>query len=454
MRDWLKNLREILRAGLWFVPALLIVAATVLAHMVLAVDRARALEPSGDWVFGGGPEAAREIVGTIADGVLTVGGVAFSITVVALALAGSQYGALQMASYLRDRLSQFVLGTFVGTFVYCLLVLGNMDAAGGSDGVPEYAVTLAVLLGLLSLAAFIVLFHHLSQSLQAERLAARLGADLLARLRHMYPEKAERRREAADDGPADETGPWTPILARETGYLQAIEYKRALAIAIQHDAVVWLSQRAGDFITEGSPIGRLCHHGARDRADVAAAIARCHLIGHMRTPTQDPEYPVHQLAQIAVRALSPAINDPYTALICLDWLEAALRVLALGTIAPIACRDAHGRLRIIAPHAGFAQVADAVFNKVRQAARPHRALMMRLVAVVENVASVVSRDEDRGSLLTHLRLLAEDGAQGLAVERERAELRARCAAVETLLKKATPQHRGAEGTETAETEDM
>ena len=451
MWDWLKNLREILRAGLWLVPAVLIVAESLLALVVLALDRTRRLEPSGDWLFGGDKQAALAIVGTIADGVLTVGGVAFSITVVALALAGSQYGALQMASYLRDRLNQFVLGTFVGTFVYCLIVLGNMDAAGGSDGVPEYAVTLAVVLGLLSLTAFIVLFHHLSQSLQAERLAARLGADLLAKLRSMYPEEAERRRETANDGPPDEAGPWTPVLARETGYLQAIEYKRALAIAIQHDAVVRLSQRAGDFITEGSPIGRLCHDGARDRADVAAAIARCHLIGHMRTPTQDPEYPVHQLAQIAVRALSPAINDPYTALICLDWLEAALRVLARGAIAPIACRDGLGRLRIIAPHAGFAQVADAVFNKVRQAARPHRALMMRLVAMVENVASVVSRDDDRNTLLMHLRLLDEDGAQGLAVERERVELHARCAAVETLLRIETEekaQRRGAEGAET------
>lgn len=451
MRDWLKNLREILRAGLWLVPAVLIIAESLLALVVLALDRTRSLEPSGDWLFGGDKQAALAIVGTIADGVLTVGGVAFSITVVALALAGSQYGALQMASYLRDRLNQFVLGTFVGTFVYCLIVLGHMDVAGGSDGVPEYAVTLAVLLGLLSLAAFIVLFHHLSQSLQAERLAARLGADLLARLHHMYPEKAERRREAADDGPADETGPWTPILARETGYLQAIEYERALAIAIQHHAVVRLSRRAGDFITAGSPIGRLWHDGAEDRAAVAAAIVRCHLIGRMRTPTQDPEYPVHQLAQIAVRALSPAINDPYTALICLDWLEAALRVLARGTIAPIACRDASGRLRIIAPHAGFAQVADAVFNKVRQAARPHRALMMRLVAMVENVAGVASRDEDRASLLMHLRQLAEDGAQGLAVERERAELRARCAAVETLLRIETEKNPSAEG---ADTEDI
>jgi uncharacterized membrane protein len=436
MWDRLKNLREILHTSLWLLPMLITGSGILLAIALLAADRRMTSRAIGLWLFPGGPEAAREVVGVIAGSVIGVGGVAFSITVVALSLAGSQYGSLQLVSYLRDRLNQFVLGTFVGTFVYCLIVLGNIGAASkANEQVPEFAVTMALLLAIGSLGAFIAFIHHLSQSLQAEQLAARVGKGLMATFCAMYPEWNERTADR-DDAIAfpDAAEPWQPIKAPRTGYLQAVEHDRALAIATENDLLVLFSQRAGDFVTEGRVIGRFYPANHAKAQALAQALAGCHLVGNVRTPTQDPEYSVHQLAQIAVRALSPGINDPYTALICVDWLEAALLLLAGRGMRPGARRDAQGQVRLVAPPSGFDLVADAVFNKIRAASRSQRALMLRLADVIEHVAREVRHEDDRAVLHRHLHWLAEDAAQGLVVERERTELQVRCTEVEAVLR--------------------
>lgn len=433
MWEWLRNLREILHGSLWFIPALMTLFAMALAVLLLALDRVNAAKTSLPWLYQGDQQAAREVVGVIAVSVIGVAGVAFSITMVALSLAGSQFGSLQLASYLRDRLNQFVLGTFVGTFVYCLIVLGNISTGSEPvDIIPGYAVTAAFLLAIASLVAFIAFIHDIGQSLQAERLASRVGRWLLDSIHVLFPEQPAAPTVIAADLAGDR-GTGYPVCAHQTGYLQAIEYERALHVAEHDDLVVCLERHAGDFVTEGTVIGRI--HGAAPgrEAMLARTLAECHVIGAVRTPTQDPEYAVHQLAQIAVRAMSPAINDPYTALICIDWMDAALRVLARRAMPSGFHHDHTGKLRLVTVHPGFAVVADAVFNKLRIAVRSHQQLLMRLVNMVANVIQDARRPEDLRVLARHLDWMAEDGEHMLPVARERALLRARYAEVRAVL---------------------
>ncbi|MGE0081797.1 MAG: DUF2254 domain-containing protein [Thiohalomonadaceae bacterium] len=433
MREWLRNLREILHGSLWFIPGLMTALAMALAGLALALDRAATLKTAPSWLYQGDQHAAREVVGVIAVSVIGVAGVAFSITMVALSLAGSQFGTLQLSSYLRDRLNQFVLGTFVGTFVYCLIVLGNIGVRSEpADVIPGYAVTVALLLAIASLAAFIAFIHNVGQSLQAERLASRVGRWLLDSIHAFFPDQPAVHAVTTADLP-DREAPVQAVCAHQTGYLQTIEYERAVHIAVRDDLVVCLDRHAGDFVTEGTVIGRIYGAAPGREAALARELADCHLIGSVRTPTQDPEYSVHQLAQIAVRAMSPAINDPYTALICIDWMDAALRVLARRDMPSGFHHDRAGKLRLVAVQPGFPVVADAVFNKLRIAVRSHQQLMLRLVNMVESVVQDVHREEDLRVLARHLDWVAEDGEHMLPVAREREFLRARYAEVKAVL---------------------
>jgi len=435
MWDWLKNLREILHGSLWFIPSLLAVLAMGLAVVMLALDRTLVHKTAPSWLYQGDQQAAREVVGVIAVSVIGVAGVAFSVTMVALSLAGSQFGSLQLVSYLRDRLNQFVLGIFVGTFIYCLIVLGNVgERMTPAEVIPEYAVTVAFLLAIASLVAFIAFIHNIGQSLQAERLASRVGGWLLESIHGLFPDQpaqhlpAGRREEASV---AEQ--PVQTLRAHHTGYLQAIEYRRVMHIATHHDVLVYLERRAGDFMTEGTVIGRV--HGAGDgRGEaLAAELVDCHVIGSFRTPTQDPEYAVHQLAQIAVRAMSPAINDPYTALICIDWMDAALQLLARRDRPSRRHHDEAGRLRLVAVQPEFGVVADAMFNNLRIATRTHQAVLLRVVDMVANTARYACNEAVLHALTQHLDRLAEDGAHMLPVARERELLRVRCREVQAVL---------------------
>lgn len=234
------------------------------------------------------------------------------------------------------------------------------------------AVSFSLVLALASLVAFVVFINHLAQSMQSERLASRIGEGLLRAVAELFPEELGSGPDLATENSSLprhlESEAWE-IMAPATGYLQAIESDSLLALAKERGLLLRLLARPGDFVSPGTAVASvLCGDGV-ERNRVARDIQSRILIGRQRTPTQDPEYAVHQLAQTAVHALSPGINDPYTALTCIDWLEAALQLLAKRRIPAETRFDEQGHLRVIAPGTGFEPMANAAFNKIRHAGR-------------------------------------------------------------------------------------
>jgi uncharacterized membrane protein len=284
--DRLRNLRQVLRDSLWFLPTIMSLVAVVAAFGLLAWDRALPQEPQSQWLFSGDPDGARAILATIATSVMTLAGVAFSVTVVALALAASQFGSLLLASYLRDRMSQAVLGTFVAAIIYSLLVLGNL---GGENGlVPYRAVNASLAFAIATLVAFVMFIHSLSQSLRAERLAASVGSDLIHAVKSTFP-AANSGPFATPVFPVEPSAPGWSVTNITTGYVQAIEWDKLVELAEANDLLLRIGIKAGDFVTEGTPLGSAIGDTEEDRAALARSIATHVLIGHQRTPTQDPE---------------------------------------------------------------------------------------------------------------------------------------------------------------------
>src|SRR5581483_4205710 len=356
--------RDALRTSLWFVPSLLVVAAVGLFAVTYVLDRAVDNHDFGlpSWMNTGGPDAARMILTAIAAAVITVVGVVFSITILALQLASTQFGPRMLRNFIRDFGTQLTLGTFVGTFVFSVLALGSVSNEPGGPFVPHISVTAALVLLIVDLVVLIYFIHHVATSIQVTDVFRAIAADLGRAIDELARERAQQAVVSATT--ADElrrTDPdFAEIPARASGYLQAVGHASLVEIAQSSDAVVALAHRPGHFVVAGRPLAWVWP--ARAAPAVARGLERAHAVGPHRTIRQDLQFAVDQLVEIAIRALSPAVNDTFTALTCIDWLGDGLcRITAAGFPDP-ALRDADGRLRVLDVPLRYDRVLNRSFD--------------------------------------------------------------------------------------------
>ena len=319
--------REVLRTSLWYVPALEVAAAVVLFIGTLIADRAayRGDFTVPGWVISGSADAARQILTTIAAAIITVVGVVFSIILVTLTLASTQFGPRMLRNFIRDRGTQVTLGTFVATFVYAVLVLASIGVGSHGDFVPHIGVTVTLGLMVADLAVLIYFIHHTAVAIQLPQVIASIAADLAEAIKEQGSGNAEPHPKA---GPAavellarTEAG-GAALLAPASGYVQFIRHQALVRLATGADAVISLEHRPGHFIVRGHRFATVWPPEAAPL--VRQALGRAHVIGPYRTLSQDVSFGIDQLVEIGLRALSAAVNDTFTALTCIDWLGESL----------------------------------------------------------------------------------------------------------------------------------
>ncbi len=404
---------EQLHSSFWFVPAILALGSTALALSAVALDeRATDVLRNWKWLYSGGAEGASAVLQTIAGSMITIAGVVFSMTLVALTLASAQFGPRLLRNFMRDTVNQLVLGTFVATFIYCLLVMRMIRHEDEVAFVPHFSVTLGVVLALVSMAVLIYFIHHVSVSIQADEVVARVAKDLDEGMDRLFPEdlgKSEPPAAGQDrEALAVLEGESQPVDARRDGYLQFIDADALISLAVKHDLVMRLVQRPGQYVTAGRPLILIAPAG-RVSDEVRTAVSDAIVVGSQRTPTQDIEFSISQLVEIAVRALSPGVNDPFTAIRCADRLGSALYRLGRRPMPSPYRRDENSRLRIVAPPVSFAEILDASFGQIRQNAGTSAAVTIRLMDVMAIIAESADRPDDRSAVLRHARLVADAG---------------------------------------------
>jgi uncharacterized membrane protein len=428
-RTWLSEWRrEELRTTLWLLPTAQVLVAVVLFAITYAIDRAaydgRLTLPS--WVEYGTVDAARQILTAIAASVITVVGLVFSITIVALTLASTQFGPRMLRNFVRDRGTQLTLGTFVATFVYAILVLGSVGHGSAGDFFPHLSVTVALAMVLASLGVLIYFIHHIAKMIQLPNVIASIARDLAfaieaevaegtAPAKEVGPSPAELRERLRDGG--------VPVLAPKSGYLQFVAYDTLVAMAARHDAVIEVLYRPGHFVVEGLPLASLWPGDAS--ASIARRLERSHVTGPNRTLTQDLAFAIDQLVEIAIRALSPAVNDTFTALTCIDWLGDALCKLTLRWRPRPEHRDAEGYVRLITPEPRYARFVERAFDKVRQAGRGMPAVMIRQLDALTKVMRSATDDEQRAALLEQAQMVAETSEESVSAAPDRVDVRRR-----------------------------
>jgi uncharacterized membrane protein len=428
--------REVLRTNLWFVPVIEVAAAAALFAGTLAIDRAAyrgALElPS--WVISGTADAARQILTTIAAAVITVVGVVFSIILVTLTLASTQFGPRMLRNFIRDRGTQLTLGTFVATFVYAVLVLVSIGPGRHGDFVPHVSITVTIALTVADLAVLIFFIHHIAVSIQLPQVIASIARDLSEAI---ATQGGDDDREVG--GP--QTGPPAvemlsrmeaaecDVRAPASGYLQFIQTGNLVRLAAEADAVISLDYRPGHFIVQGQRFAAVWPPEARAR--VSGALGRAHLVGPYRTLTQDMSFAVDQLVEIALRALSAAVNDTFTALTCIDWLGDNLCKITRQWHPIRVHRDERGYVRVIAPQPDFERLVQRAFEKIRQSSLGSPAVMIRQLEAIAKIMAETTTAGQRRVLLDQAAMIDRACERSVPEAADRADVRRRYEAVLT-----------------------
>ncbi|WP_410474915.1 DUF2254 domain-containing protein [Guyparkeria sp. TX1] len=377
-------------------------------------------------MFAGGPDGASAVLSVIAGSMTTIAGVVFSMTLVVLSLASSQLGPRLLRSFMRDPPTQVVLGTFVATFLYCVLVMLTIRRGDEEAFVPHLSVTVGVLLAVISLGVLIYFIHHVAISIQANQVVARVGHELIDVLERLFPETIGQR--PAESAPAPDAAflrrldrEAEPVCSSGDGYLQFIDADALMTLAEREDVVVRLECHPGHYVVAGGPLLRVWPTGQR-ADEFAGEVNAAFALGNQRTSGQDIEFALFELVEIAVRALSPGINDPFTAVACIDRLGSALCRLATREMPSPYRHDSEGKLRVIAPSPSFPAMVDAGFDQIRQHGRTNAAVSIRLMETLAAIKAFAHRPDDREALLRQAEMIRRGAWQGFPEQEDRKAL--------------------------------
>jgi uncharacterized membrane protein len=407
------NIWEILHDSYWFTPSLMVIASIIAALVLLSIDHRIDMDVykfgNISLVYSGGIDSAREILSDIAASIIAIAGVSFSVTVVALSLASSEYGPRLLRHYMRNTGTQIVLGTFVSTFVYCLLVYCQIPDAGVWDQPPRLAVSFGVIMAFISIAVFIYFIHHMSEFMRADVIINAAFHELMERIEELFPEElgldVEQIPENADFHlPHDFESNSMPLSVSTSAYLQAIASETLIELTMKHDLLIRLDCRPGEFLIRNRPISRV-YPKDRISPELKTQLIAAFICGYHRTPEQDVGFAIDELVEIALRALSPGLNDPYTAISCIDRLTSGLCRLSERRFPSRIRFDAEHRVRIVARVFSFEELTEAAFGPIRRNARQNELVNRHLARSLRSIIDHTRCEARRNPLQAQLALV-------------------------------------------------
>ncbi len=436
----LSKVWDALGSSYWFVPTLMAGGAIALAFGIVTLDqsgKAGPIEKLG-WIYAGGPDGARTVLSTIAGSMITVAGTAFSIVIVALQLASSQFGPRLLRNFMQDRGNQVVLGTFIATFIYCLLVLRTVRGDDYGVFVPQIAVTVGILLAIASIGVLIYFIHHASVSIQVWKVIQGVSHDLNKSIEQLFPEPIghgiSQKRRWVEEIPVNFEQESASIVATHSGYLQVINDEQLMQIARSQNLLLRLKYRPGQFVVENTELA-FVWPGEHANQKLTQQINDAFVLGMQRTEDQDVEFSIQQLVEIAVRALSPAVNDPFTATQCIDHLTAALCRISKRDFPSPYRYDQDNNLRVIANPVTFANLIDDAFNEIRIYGCSDVAVTKRLLEAIALIASQTRNQKERSVLLDHANVIKSASQEALSQECDRNTIEERYLAAIKVLEK-------------------
>jgi uncharacterized membrane protein len=398
-----------LRSNFWFMPSLIVVLSIFLAIALIEADSAGSDRWLAQWprLFGAGAEGARGMMSTIAGSMMSVVGVTFSMILVVLALASSQYTSRILRNFMRSRVTQVVLGIFAGIFTYCLIVLRSIR--GGDEGafVPSLAVFFGFVMALGGVGTLMFFIHHIASSIQASSIIASVAQETMESIDRLFPERLGQGPGEDDDDqrrhPLSEHN-WRTVPARQSGYIQSVDNAALLRLASDRKAILRMERGIGEFVVQDTMLASLALEDPPDRETIAALQATFSISRH-RTVDEDVAFGIRQIVDVALKALSPGINDTTTAVMCVDYLTAILARIAPREI-PSSYRYEEGELRVIAKGPRFESLLADSFDQIRSNAEGDVAIMLRMLGALQTIAGLTASPHRRRAIGDHVHWIA------------------------------------------------
>lgn len=407
----------------WLVPGAMVLAGILLAVALLGLDRGGHLPDwltRGDWFYNGGGTGARTLLGVVAGSTIGVAGTVFSITIAALSLAAGQMGPRLLRNFTSDRGVQVTLGAFLGTFSYSLMVLRSVRTQEEGPFTPHLALSVAILLAFGCVATLVYFVAHMANRINVDTVIDLVSDDIRAAMQATITDAPQ-----SEAPPTDFWANATTIVDARRGYLQQLDESGLADWAARHGTAIRLLVRRGDYVYPGAPIALMSVQVPEAEEAVRDATA----LGSTRGSAGDVEHAVRQLVEVGVRALSPGINDPHTAMSVLDRLGGALCDLA-GAQLPSGVTLRDGNVALVVPSLGYSSLADVMFHMLRQNAAGSTAVAIRLLDVLTAVIATESDDTRRAHLLRHAGLMWADAQRDIANQADLDDVRRRHATLQ------------------------
>jgi uncharacterized membrane protein len=424
MTGRLSMLWHYLRGSLWLVPSVMVAGAVVLAAVMVQLSASVDQEALKEYprFFGAGAESSRDMLAVIAAAMMTVAAVTFSITILAVSQASSQYTPRILRSFMKDRPSQLTLGTLTGVFVYCMVVIRTIRGDEELRFIPALAVLFAFVLAIFAIAMLVYFIHHVATSLDASSIISRVRDDTLAAIERLFPEElGEERTDGEQELPPESR--WEPVAATRTGYVTAVDAEGLLDFAEERGVVLRMERGIGEHVIAGTPLASVARvTPAGEDADEPDGLHSHFHIASFRTVEQDAEFGFRQMVDVAVKAISPGINDTSTAVIAIDAIGAALVRLSSRHIEnPL--RTCNGRVLVVARGPTYEALVAVALDEIRRNGEGNVSVLGRLLSMLRIVARSTTSSARRSVLLDHARRILETAERSVADRTDLEQLR-------------------------------
>ena len=425
----LQYILEELNASFWFIPILMLLITIGSAIGLIYLDSRIQFSHVGAlrYLLPASIDSARSILTIIAGAMIGVAGTVFSITLVVLTLASSQLGSRLVRNFMYDRLNQVVLGTYSSSFVYCLIILSSLKDNESFHFIPAISVLVALALAIAGIILLIVFIHHVSMSIQSDNVISDISETMSKSIRKLFPDEIGHEEKNATPDINSLKQEYTfkqEIRCNKSGYLQSIDGQGLMNIAETNDCIIIVQQRPGDFLVQDMALCEvLCNEECGK--EMHEQIQDDFIIGKVRTPLQDSEFLIHQMVEIAARALSPGVNDPYTAIACIDNLTSVMCYLA-GVEFPSPYRyDMQDKLRVIAGNHTFSGMLNVAFNQLRQYAERNPSVMIRLMEATHTISTFSRNKNQQDLIIRHANMIMKAAEKTFSEHRDLEDIKER-----------------------------
>ena len=413
-----------LKVSFWFFPVVMSLGAILLSWVLYWLDGLvpnEILEKSRI-ILSGSPDQIRTMFVSMAGTILATAGVVFTLLTLPLSTVAAQYGSRLLRVFLGDRTTQLVLGMFVATFVYCLAAALSIPPTEVEPDGPQITITVGLFLMLATFASLILLVQHISTMLQAPNIAAAAGAELRNVVLAEIPEQVEKidgikgELKIIPDTLVKKEG--YPLIVRQSGSIQYIDPDYILTLAQENDLIIHLLRKPGHIVWRGMQVATVWPANRVDE-DLERLLQNAFRIGNTRTPTQDVAYGFNQLVEMAVRAMSPAINDPYTAMTCLNYIGEGLALFVRqGEKSPY-YYDQDNQLRLILEPITFTELIDGAIDMLRHASCDNASVLIHMLKVIQTISQEADSSYANKELFRHIELIREEAKAGSLIDSDR-----------------------------------